>query len=78
MAAYEPLAAESANADTQASAYTEVIIDGCDNTSISKVYGGGNAASTPATNVTVYGTYEIGELFGGGNGADKVIIDNTE
>ena len=78
MAAYEPLAAESGNADTKASAYPEVIIDGCENTSISKVYGGGNAASTPATNVTVYGTYEIGELFGGGNGADKVTIDGDE
>lgn len=47
---------------------TNVIIDGCDLTSIETVYGGGNAASTPATSITVYGTYEINELFGGGNG----------
>ena len=51
---------------------TKVIIDGCFRTSIGQVYGGGNAASTPATSVTVNGTYEIGELFGGGNGKDKL------
>ena len=51
---------------------TKVIIDGCDRTSIQQVYGGGNAASTPATEVTVNGTYEIDELFGGGNGKDKI------
>lgn len=45
-----------------------VIIDGCDQASIRQVYGGGNAASVPATQVDVYGTYEIDELFGGGNG----------
>ena len=45
-----------------------VIIDGCDLTSIKTVYGGGNAASVPATNVTINGTYEIEEVFGGGNG----------
>ena len=36
------------------------------------MYGGGNAASTPATNVTVNGTFEIEELFGGGNGKDDL------
>ena len=36
------------------------------------MYGGGNAASTPATNVEVNGTYEIMELFGGGNGLDNL------
>ena len=51
---------------------TKVIIDGCDRTSINQVYGGGNAASTPATSVTVNGTYEIYELFGGGNGKDNI------
>lgn len=51
---------------------TRVIIDGCDRTSIKTVYGGGNAASTPATDVTVKGTFEIEELFGGGNGADRL------
>ena len=49
---------------------TEVIIDGCELTSIKQVYGSGNAASTSACSVTVYGTYEIDELFGGGNGKD--------
>ena len=47
---------------------TEVIIDGCHRTSIKQVYGGGNAASVPATFVEVNGTFEINEVFGGGNG----------
>ncbi len=64
MAAYEPTNASSE--------YTEVLIDGCDLTSIGYVYGGGNAASVPATRVTVNGTYEIGNLFGGGNGKDDL------
>ena len=51
---------------------TNVIIDGCELTSIRQVYGGGNAASTPATDVVINGTYEILELFGGGNGFDKL------
>ena len=57
---------------------TQVVIDGCDRTSIGQVYGGGNAASTPATEVTVNETYEIGELFGGGNGKDRITIDGVE
>ena len=57
---------------------TEVIIDGCDLTSIKQVYGGGNAACTPATNVTVNGTFEIDELFGGGNGLDNILINGVE
>ncbi len=63
MAAYVP----ASNSD-----YAEVIIDGCDLTSIAYVYGGGNAASAPATRVTVNGTYEIGTIFGGGNGKDAL------
>jgi hypothetical protein len=63
MAAYEPTAADDR---------TEVIIDGCELTSIQTVYGGGNAASAPATHVTINGTYEINELFGGGNGKDRL------
>ena len=51
---------------------TSVIIDGCYRTSIKQVYGGGNAASTPATNVTVNGSFEIDEVFGGGNGKDDL------
>ena len=66
LAAYEPAGGkETTNS-------TNVIIDGCGLTSIQTVYGGGNAASTPATNVIVNGTFEIEELFGGGNGKDKL------
>ena len=56
---------------------TQVVIDGCERTSIGQVYGGGNAASTPATEVTVNGTFEIGEVFGGGNGKDKITINDV-
>ena len=79
LAPYEPKKAETESTvdgddfssdDTKAS--TNVIIDGCGDTSIGTVYGGGNAASTPSTKVTVNGAYEIGELFGGGNGKDKI------
>lgn len=53
----------------------QVVIDGCGKTSIEYVYGGGNAAATPATDVTVLGSYEIGSVFGGGNGKDKYTLD---
>ena len=53
----------------------QVVIDGCDLTSIEYVYGGGNAAATPATDVIVLGSYEIGNVFGGGNGKDKYKLD---
>ena len=66
LAAYEPEGGKNTNKSTK------VIIDGCGLTSIKQVYGGGNAASTPATNVEVNGTYEVLELFGGGNGFDKL------
>jgi hypothetical protein len=56
---------------------TNVIIYGCQRTSIKQVYGGGNAASTPATYVEVNGTYEIEEVFGGGNGLDDVVKDGV-
>ena len=72
LAAYEPAGGASTTNSTN------VIIDGCDLTSIQQVYGGGNAACTPATNVTVNGTYEIDELFGGGNGLDKILINGVE
>ena len=80
MAAYLPKGPGAATAedgyDGKNTTYsTKVIIDGCDRTSIKQVYGGGNAASTPATEVTVNGTYEIDELFGGGNGADRITYD---
>ena len=78
MAAYEPTNAFSDDETIKASAKTNVYIYGCNDTSIGQVYGGGNAASTPATEVNIYGTYEISELFGGGNGAGKVTINNTQ
>ncbi len=62
LAQYEPVGADG---------YTEVIIDGCAVTSIQQVYGGGNAACVPATNVSVRECHIINELFGGGNGLDK-------
>lgn len=55
--------------------FSHVIIDGCDRTSIRQVYGGGNAATVPSTEVTVNGSFEIDELFGGGNGADQITYD---
>lgn len=67
LAAFEPT-----DKSETSTAKTHVIIDGCDMTSIKQVYGGGNAASTPATFVEVNGTYEIGEVFGGGNGKDPI------
>ena len=51
---------------------SKVYIDGCTKTSINKVYGGGNAASVPFTDVEINGAFEIGYVFGGGNGGDKV------
>ena len=53
----------------------QVVIDGCEETSIEYAYGGGNAAPTPATDVTVIGCYEIGNVIGGGNGKDKYTLD---
>ena len=67
LAAYEP--------DSPDTKHTQVNIYGCGDTSIRQVYGGGNAASTPATQVDVYGTYEIEEVFGGGNGKDDISHD---
>ncbi len=55
---------------------TEVIIEGCDLTSIQQVYGGGNAAATPGTLVLVKGTKIIDEVFGGGNGVSSPGFDN--
>ena len=52
-----------------------VYIKTCD-TSIRYVYGGGNAAAVPETNVQVEGAYEIQEVFGGGNGKDPYTLDD--
>ena len=61
------------NSGLQSCDHTSVIVspDDCDDISIHSVYGGGNAASTPATNVTINGAYEIKYVFGGGNGAGQ-------
>lgn len=53
----------------------QVVIDACDEASIEYVYGGGNAAATPATDVLVLGSYEIGNVFGGGNGKDRYTLN---
>lgn len=89
LAAYNPT---NPTADGQFTSYTwgvnaiphdnqykplQVVIDGCDLSSIEYVYGGGNAAATPATDVTILGSYEIGSVFGGGNGKDKYTLDGT-
>ena len=73
LATYQPygdLANNTADDFKATTKKANVIIDGCHLTSIRQVYGGGNAAPTPANTVNVYGTYEIDELFGGGNGKD--------
>ena len=80
LAAYTPIGPNptTTSDDGQNTTYsTNVIIDGCGLTSIQYVYGGGNAASTPATNLTVNGTYEIEEVFGGGNGKADVVKDGV-
>ena len=75
-------APETYDKDTEFGQRSRVIIDGCEETSISKVYGGGNAAVVPYTDVTIEGAFEIGYVFGGGNGGDMIYkngtwIDNT-
>ena len=57
-------------------AFAEVIIDGCGATSIEYVYGGGNAAAVPATEVTINGSYIINQVFGGGNGKSTDTFTN--
>ena len=57
------------NADDCAEVFIDP--DDCDSISIHSVYGGGNAAATPATKVTISGSYEIEYVFGGGNGAGQ-------
>ena len=70
LSAYEPAGGKNTTDST------EVIIDGCNYTSIRQVYGGGNAASAPATYVRVNGTYEIFEVFGGGNGNNPYTLND--
>ena len=63
------LAAYIPAADTSS---THVILKGCRTISSEYVYGGGNAAPVPATDVKVYGTYKVSSIFGGGNGKDAL------
>jgi hypothetical protein len=56
-------------AETDTKQSTEVIIEGCDLTSIYEVYGGGYGAASPGTNVLIKGTKIIDNVFGGGYGA---------
>ena len=65
-AAYVPVTAYTESTSTGSKA--QVVIEGCDNTSIQYVYGGGNAAPVPDTYVLVKGTKIIDYVFGGGNG----------
>ena len=65
----------SAYMPTSDSEKAEVIIEGCDATSIYQVYGGGNAAPVSATDLKITGAYEIYEAFGGGNGYDSFTLD---
>jgi len=76
LAPFDPVDAYSTDASKKAAARCEVIIDGCGLTSIRQVYAGGNAAPAPATLVQVHGTYEIEEVFGGGNGKDDYTVNN--
>ena len=69
MSNYEP---KTYDENTEFGQHTKVIIDGCDNTSIERVYGGGNASNVPLTDVTIEGAFQIGYVFGGGNGGDKI------
>lgn len=70
-AAYEPAYPNEATTSK-----TQVIIEGCEYTSINDVYGGGNAAAVPSTEVTVNSAYEINYLFGGGNGKSTATFEN--
>ncbi len=66
---YNPTKATDPDENVKKQAFAEVLIEGCDSTSIEYVYGGGNAAAVPADSITVKSVYIIGQLFGGGNGA---------
>lgn len=57
-------------ADASVSPVVTIRNNNCSTKNIGVVYGGGNAAQVPATNVTVYGG-SIDTVFGGGNGKVK-------
>ena len=81
LAAYDPAAATLTATGQYTTNHTatnkplQVVINGCDDASIEYVYGGGNAAATPATDVVVLGAFELGNVFGGGNGKDRYTLD---
>ena len=72
MAAYVPAVPNTSTTSEPNGSRTQVIIEGCDETSIETVYGGGNAAAVPDTNVEIREAYEIQAVFGGGNGKDNL------
>ena len=72
---YNPTKATGTD-DDKKEAFAEVLIEGCGATSIEYVYGGGNAAAVPATQVTVESAYIIHQLFGGGNGKSTATFTN--
>jgi len=74
MSNYSP---KTYDTDTEYGQRTHVIIDGCTNTSIERVYGGGNASDVPFTDVSIDGAFQIGYVFGGGNGGDKINKDGA-
>ena len=51
---------------------TKVNIYGCEESSIARVYGGGNSALVPSTDVTIWGSYDIEYAFAGGNGGQPI------
>ena len=69
MAEYTP---DTYDNDTEFGQGTHVLIEGCDKTSIERVYGGGNASDVPFSDVVIEGSFQIGYVFGGGNGGDKI------
>lgn len=75
-AAYEPQP-QTYDLDTEFGQHTRVVIDGCTEVSIEKVYGGGNAADVPFTDVLIDGAFQIGYVFGGGNGGDRLYYNNS-
>ena len=64
-------AADYVPEETDTKQSTEVIIEGCELTSIEEVYGGGYGAAVPGTSVLVKGTKIIDNVFGGGYGAGE-------
>ncbi len=81
LAPYDPTNATAtgqyATSHTATNKPVQVVVNGCQDVSIEYVYGGGNAAPTPATDVLILGAYEIGNVFGGGNGKDKYTLDGS-